>query len=347
VAAELKIMLGADDHPPIEPVRIAGIGYLALATECLDEHACATLGRLSGCYATFHREHDRLRPIEIIRPDLFDDDLVTIPKYPGKTNEQFTRLLINVTLASMRRPSSGPMSILDPLCGRGTVLSTAMMLGCNAAGVEVEAKAVEAYAAYLRSYLRRKRLKHNLEVNPVRREGKIIGKRLEAAVIPNGRERPIALTVFSGDTRQSGALFGKRRFEAVVTDAPYGVIHGSRTDVSGVGGRDRSAAGLISEALPVWTMQLKPGGALGLSSTPSACAGSGCSTWLPRRAWNHWTRVRIGTSSTASTPRSAATSLWHSSHNALTAVGSPAAGGTPHTPRSRRRQERLQERGAH
>ena len=236
VAAELKIMLGADDHPPIEPVRIAGIGYLALATECLDEHACATLGRLSGCYATFHREHDRLRPIEIIRPDLFDDDLVTIPKYPGKTNEQFTRLLINVTLASMRRPSSGPISILDPLCGRGTVLSTAMMLGCNAAGVEVEAKAVEAYAAYLRSYLRRKRLKHNLEVNPVRREGKIIGKRLEAAVIPNGRERPIALTVFSGDTRQSGALFGKRRFEAVVADAPYGVVHGSRTDVSGVGG---------------------------------------------------------------------------------------------------------------
>jgi hypothetical protein len=265
VAAELKIMLGADDHPPIEPVRIAGISYLALATECLDEHACATLGRLSGCYATFHREHDRLRPIEIIRPDLFDDDLVTIPKYPGKTNEQFTRLLINVTLASMRRPSSGPMSILDPLCGRGTVLSTGMMLGCNAAGVEVEAKAVEAYAAYLRSYLRRKRLKHNLEVNPVRREGKIIGKRLEAAVIPNGRERPIALTVFSGDTRQSGALFGKRRFEAVVTDAPYGVVHGSRTDVSGVGGRDRSAAGLISDALPVWTMQLKPGGALGLS----------------------------------------------------------------------------------
>jgi hypothetical protein len=264
VAAELKIMLGADDHPPIEPVRIAGISYLALATECLDEHACATLGRLSGCYATFHREHDRLRPIEIIRPDLFDDDLVTIPKYPGKTNEQFTRLLINVTLASMRRPSSGPISILDPLCGRGTVLSTAMMLGCNAAGVEVDAKAVEAYAAYLRSYLRRKRLKLNLEVNPVRREGKIIGKRLEAAVIPNGRERPIALTVFSGDTRQSGALFGKRRFEAVVTDAPYGVVHGSRTDV-GVGGRDRSAAGLITEALPVWTMQLKPGGALGLS----------------------------------------------------------------------------------
>jgi hypothetical protein len=266
VAAELKIMLGAADHPTVEPVSVAGIGYLAVATEALDERICGALGRLSGCYATFQREHDRLLPIEVRNPDLFDDDLVTIPKYPGKTNEQFTRLLINVTLASMRRQSSGPISILDPLCGRGTVLSTAMMLGCNAAGVEVEVKAVEAYAAYLRGYLRRKRLKHNLEVNPVRREGKIIGKRLDGSVIPNGRERPLALTVFSGDTRQSGALFGKRRFDAVVADAPYGVVHGSRTDVGGVGGqRERSAAGLISEALPVWAMQLKPGGALGLS----------------------------------------------------------------------------------
>jgi SAM-dependent methyltransferase len=266
VAAELKIMLGAHDHPPIVPVNLAGIEYLAVATDSLDQQIMWALGRLSGFYATFRREQDRLLPIEVSTPDLFDDDLVTIPKYPGKTNEQFTRLLINVTLASMRRPTGGPVSILDPLCGRGTTLSTAMMLGCNAAGVEAELRAVEAYAAYLRTYWRRKRLKHSLEVSPVRREGKIIGKRLEADVMPVGQDRPIALTVFSGDTRESAALFGKRRFDAVLADAPYGVVHGSQTDVRGVSGkRDRSAAGLISEALPVWARQLKTGGALGLS----------------------------------------------------------------------------------
>jgi hypothetical protein len=266
VAAELKVMLGAHDHPTIEPVTLAGIGYLALGAGTLDEHIVSALGRLSGFYAAFQRSEDRLLPIEVATPDLFDDDLVTIPKYPGKTNEQFTRLLINITLASMRRPSSGPVSMLDPLCGRGTTLSTAMMLGCNAAGVEAELKAVEAYAAYLRTYFRRKRLKHSVELSPVRREGKIIGKRLEAEVIPAGRERPVGLTVFSGDTRQSAALYGKRRFDAVLADAPYGVVHGSRTDVRGASGkRDRSAAGLISEALPVWAQQLKTGGALGLS----------------------------------------------------------------------------------
>jgi hypothetical protein len=266
VAAELKIMLGADDRPAIEPVSLAGIKYLALATESLDEGVCHALGRLSGCYAAFRREHDRLEPIQLTVPDLFDDDLVTIPKYPGKTNEQFTRLLINVTLASMRRAAIGPISILDPMCGRGTTLSTAMMLGCNASGVEVEAKAVEAYAAYLTTYWRRKRLKHTLDVTPVRREGKIIGKRLEAEVIPAARDEPLALTVFSGDTRQSAALFGKRRFDAMVADAPYGVVHGSHTDGRGASSkRDRSAARLISQALPVWAGQLKTGGALGLS----------------------------------------------------------------------------------
>src|SRR4029450_11738228 len=176
VAAELKIMLGVGDQPAIGPTTLAGIGYLALATENLDELTCQALGRLSGRYAVFRREHGRLQPIEIMTPDLFDDDLVTIPKYPGKTNEQFTRLLINVTLASLKRAVSEPLSILDPMCGRGTTLSTAMTLGCNAAGVEAELKAVEAYAAYLRTYWRRKRLKHSVDISPVRREGKIIGK---------------------------------------------------------------------------------------------------------------------------------------------------------------------------
>src|SRR4029453_10662699 len=101
---------------------------------------------------------------------------------------------------------------------------------------------------------------------PVRREGKIIGKRLDAEVTPAGQERSLGLTVFSGDTRQSAALFGKRTFDAVLADAPYGVVHGSLTGVRGVSRkRDRSAAGLISEALPVWAQQLKAGGALGLS----------------------------------------------------------------------------------
>ena len=264
VAAELEILLGGEVRT--EPVTIAGVGYLGLPVDALDLGAVAAIGALSAAFAVFRREGDHLLPVQIQRPDRFDDDLVTIPKYPGKTNEQFTRLLTNVTLASMTRVPSGTISILDPLAGRGTTLSTGLILGHDVAGVDGDLKAIEAYAAYLRTYLRRKRLKHTADLTPVRREGKSIGRRLDVTVTPDGSSRPQSLTVFSGDTRQSAALFGKRRFDAVITDAPYGVVHGSQTDVRGVSGkRDRSAAGLIGEALPVWVGQLRSGGAFGLS----------------------------------------------------------------------------------
>ena len=270
MAAELRVLLGrergADGQAEIAPIMIAGIGYLELALDDLDGHARAALGRLSGFLAVFRRDGDHLLPVEVPRPDRFDEDLVTIPKYAGKTNEQFTRMLINVTLASLVGRPREPAAILDPLCGRGTTLSTGLTFGHDVAGVESDLKAIEAYATFLRSYLRRKRLKHTVEMSPVRREGRSLGRRLDATITPPDGGRPLSLAVFSGDTRQSASLFGKRRFDAVVADAPYGVVHGSQSDVRGTSGkRDRSAAGLIAEALPIWAGQLKPGGALGLS----------------------------------------------------------------------------------
>lgn len=267
-AAELAIMAGRHGAPApaVEPVMIAGVGYLRIDVEELDDGLRSAISRLSALFAVFRREGNLLQPVPIHHPDLFEDDLVSIPKYPGKTNEQFTRLLLNVTLASIARGTGPTFSVLDPLCGRGTTLSTGLILGHDVAGVDADLKAIEAYAAFLRTYLRRKRLKHTAEMSPVRREGKSLGRRLDVEVIPEGRDEKRRLTVFSGDTRQSALLYGKRKFDAVVTDAPYGIVHGSQTDVRGVSGkRDRSPAGLIGEALSVWASQLRTGGALGLS----------------------------------------------------------------------------------
>lgn len=269
VAAELGVLLQAHGGamPDISPTIIAGVPYLSIARLELDESLGRAIASLSALFAVFLRnDHDRLTPVELARPDLFSDDLVTIPKYPGKTNEQFTRLLVNVTLSALRREPQPSWSILDPLCGRGTTLSTGLIMGHEVSGVEIDLKALEAYSAYLKTYLRRKRLKHTAEMTPVKREGRSVGRRLDVEVTPAAAGRPLKLTAFSGDTRQSAALYGKRRFDAVITDAPYGVVHGSSTDVRGVSGkRDRSAAGLLHEAIPVWASQLKRGGALGLS----------------------------------------------------------------------------------
>ncbi|MBO0812667.1 MAG: site-specific DNA-methyltransferase [Microlunatus sp.] len=240
---------------------LAGVDYVGFETSDYPAVAERVAG-LSSAYAIFEQVGDLLRPVELINTDRFADDLVTIPKYQGKTNEQFTRMLVNITAASMAREATGTVTLLDPLAGRGTTLSVGLTLGYDVAGVESDVKAVEAYAAFLKTYLRRKRLKHKAAIDPVRREGRSLGRKLQVEVTPDG-SRTQQLTVFTGDTRQSAALFGKRRFDLVVADAPYGVVHGASHDDHGR--RDRSPAGLLADALPVWAGQLKHGGALGIS----------------------------------------------------------------------------------
>ena len=61
------------------------------------------LGDVSTAMALFERNGTNLTPVELPRRDRFDDDLLTILKYAGKTNELFTKLLLNVTVWSGTR----------------------------------------------------------------------------------------------------------------------------------------------------------------------------------------------------------------------------------------------------
>ncbi|HEY9293650.1 MAG TPA: site-specific DNA-methyltransferase [Microlunatus sp.] len=269
-AAELEICAAAASLPVTEVGRteLAGIEYLGFSLADHDDADwLSTIVRLSSTHAIFEQVEDGLlRPVQLVNTDRFADDLVTIPKYQGKTNEQFTRMMVNVTAAAVRRRSDkinttdDRLQLLDPLCGRGTTLSVGLTLGFDVAGVESQPKSVEAYAAFLKSYFRRKRIKHKAEFNPVRREGRSLGRRLQVEVTPASGGDSQQLTVFTGDTRQSAALYGKRKFDLVVTDAPYGVVHESAGK-----GKEGSSARLLEEAIAIWTGQLKTGGALGLS----------------------------------------------------------------------------------
>src|SRR6266581_1668334 len=189
----------------------------------------------------------------------FDEDLITIPKYAGKTNEQFTRLLLNVTLlASAAAPAmlERRLTVLDPLCGRGTTLNQALRYGYHAVGIERDGKEVDAYAAFLRTYLRRKRLKHHAELHPVRRERRLVARRFEATVA--GRQ---TVTMFHADTVDARQFLRARCADVIVADAPYGVAHGSHAG----GGRSRTPLDLLRAAVPVWVELLANGGALGIS----------------------------------------------------------------------------------
>ena len=51
-------------------------------------------------------------------------------------------------------------------------------------------------------------------------------------------------------------------FDVVVTDAPYGVQHGSRSSTAGLARRPQA---LLAAAVPVWATLLRSGGAVGIA----------------------------------------------------------------------------------
>jgi hypothetical protein len=250
--------------------RLGGIPYIVFDVEGdgLSPRDLGCLANLSSRYALFVREGDLLRPLELHPLDRFDDDLITIPKYAGKTNEQFTKLLLNVTLLSTAFAGElldRRFRVLDPLCGRGTTLNQAMMYGFDAAGIDLDRKDFEAYSTFISTWLKRKRIKHQIEAGPVRREGRVVARRIQATLAPSREEYKAGetqrLDMVNADTIRAGEFFRKGTFDVVVADAPYGVQHGSRTADT----LARNPLALLSAAVPTWAGLLRTGGALGIS----------------------------------------------------------------------------------
>lgn len=256
---------------PVAPVELAGRTYLgfSVADGPLSERDLAYLANLSSAFALFERvDGDLLRPVAGRSLDRYDDDLISIQKYSGKTNEHFTKLLLNVTVlasAFADRMLDKRLTVLDPVAGRGTTLNQALMYGWDAIGIERDQQDVEAYAGFMKTYLKRKRLKHTAEITPLRREGKKLGRRFDATLAPDKAAHDAGdiqhLTLFEADTTLARSLLKKQSADAIVADLPYGVVHGSRTPK----GLARGPQELLEAALPGWVQLLRPGGTLGFS----------------------------------------------------------------------------------
>lgn len=248
--------------------RVAGVDYLSLRSgEDLSEQALRLLSELSATHAIFRREGDLLAPVPLRRNAPYPSDLVTIQKYQGKTNEQWTRLLLNVTSAATRRPEKlldGSLRVLDPMCGRGTTLNIALSLGLDVTGVDVDAKDFQAYSAFIKTWMRQHRLKHGADESSLRTSGRNRGKQLQVEVARSKEAHKAGdtqrVTYLSTDTTDLDGLLRPRSVDVIVTDTPYGVQHGSHGDRLA-----RSPLDLLDRALPGWLRTLRTGGAIGLS----------------------------------------------------------------------------------
>jgi SAM-dependent methyltransferase len=268
--AELAAFAGvlSGDVTEVDEAAVGGVPYLVFTAD-LSPLDVRYLSNLSAAYALFEQVGDLLRPVELTPLARYDSDLITIPKYAGKTNEQFTKLVLNLTLlasAAAARMLDGHVTVCDPLCGRGTTLNQALMYGYDAIGIEMDARDVEAYETFLKTYLRRKRLKHTAELVPVRRGGKRAARRLDVTLAASKDDHKAGavqkLTVLQADTTHLDGLLRSDCADVLVADAPYGVVHGSHDDEGGV---SRRPLDLLERAVPQWLSLLKNGGALGLS----------------------------------------------------------------------------------
>jgi len=155
----------------VAPTVIGGVEYVRFeADRELSDHDVAHLSNLSSAFALFRIVDDaHLAPVTLTPVAHLDDDLLTILRYKGKTNEQFTKLLFNVTLAASAHRDDWPacrLRMLDPLCGRGTSLNQGLVYGFDVDGIEIDRTAYDAYHAFLVTWLKDKRYKHQAHTMP-------------------------------------------------------------------------------------------------------------------------------------------------------------------------------------
>jgi len=224
------------------------------------------LARLSATFLLFRKENDALIPIPLGGKTALEEDLVSIPKYSGKTNERFTRLLMNMALLASDFATYPPVqvSILDPLCARGTTMFEGALHGHPTAGIDNDKKEIDWGADYFEKYLKTKRWKHKRADENITDQNGVFARKITFSFAPDKEEfkNPLVMEWVRGDTRQAGRIFKKRAFSLIVADLPYGVQHGAAADT---GSFTRNPLQLMDQSLPGWHELLASGGAMALS----------------------------------------------------------------------------------
>ncbi len=197
-----------------------------------------------------------LRPLERPFEPFVPIEMAEARRYKGKTNEIFTRVLLNVALyaGAFSSQAAERLRILDPLAGGGTTLFLALAGGWDAFGIEQDRRDVETTALFVRQYLNSEHIPYKERDERGRRAGRRyqfeIGKKGE-----KGETRHLVLA--HGDTIQADAHLrevpGGPRMHAIVADLPYGIQHFGEVSA------------LLEKALPTWERMLLPGGSLALS----------------------------------------------------------------------------------
>ena len=263
--AELScLMKGLGIEADIAPCKVGGVSFLRFEADSLTRAQLSALSAHSAALLICEQQGELLRPLEKVSHDYLTEDLAEVLKYKGKTSAVFTRMMLNCALtASDFFGKDEPLTVLDPMCGRGTTCFVALQQGMNAVGVDIDNRDLKECADYFERFLQYHRLKHKLDQSSrtVRRHA------VPAAVytIADTREHfkegdTRTLSLFLGDTGLTGELVKKSPAHLLVADLPYGVQHAPQD-----GKRTESFLQVMKRALPQWHAAVRKGGAVALS----------------------------------------------------------------------------------
>ena len=241
-----------------------GLAWIEFECDALDEKGAKELARSAHIYLASERhEGGMLKPLTSAETAYLGDDLPYVLKYKGKTNETFTKFIVNLALSASAFSGDDRLKLLDPMCGRGTTLFEAVNRGWDAMGVDVQANDVDEGAKFFKKYLEYHKIKHAVSKKSMTAKGK------EAAVVQTFEYAGDAASFKAGDTRtlrtasmdssRISALGVKKEFHLLATDLPYGVQHGPG------GQKGKSLQQMVKDVLPAWREALAPGGAMALS----------------------------------------------------------------------------------
>lgn len=262
---ELSLMLSGDldSEPRVE--RIAGAQFLCFDSALGPDAVCEALRDHAHLFLLTELKKDGgMMPVGTRREAYLGEDLPGILKYKGKTNEVFTRFLINMALYSSAFRHEPRIRMFDPMCGRGTALFEAVNRGWDAVGSDINRQDIHEAEVFFKRYLEYHKFKHQLKQSGMTLPGKRSVARKQAlfANVPEafkaGDVRELSL--INADIADVCEAFPQKSFHISAIDLPYGVQHDSAAR-----GKPEPLDKLLGRALPGIRRCLLPGSAVALS----------------------------------------------------------------------------------
>ena len=226
---------------------------------------------LSFVYALFEMQNINnevyLKPIRKANENFVDESMSTILKYTGKTNEIFTRMMINVAYYSQN--NTGAIRLLDPIAGKGTTLYEGLIKGYNVYGIEIGESIVNESHHFVKRFLETARYKFEYASLKISGQNKSFSALRHTFVTAKTKEdfkskNTKIIEMIAGNSLYANKYYKKNFFDVIVGDLPYGVQHGNVTNEK-QSSITRNPAELLHACLPAWLEVLKPNGVIVLA----------------------------------------------------------------------------------